>query len=44
MDQDIEDRFKDVLYEVRIVNGLVIFNMLVLGAILLTVMGILWLR
>lgn len=44
MDQDIEDRFKDVLYEVRIVNGLVIFNMLVLGAILFTVMGILWLR
>ena len=44
MDQDMEDRFKDIIYEVRIVNGLVVFNMVVLGAILLAVMGILWLR
>lgn len=44
MDQDMEDRFKDVLYEVRIVNGLVVFNMIVLAAILLTVLGIFWLR
>lgn len=44
MDEDIENRFKDIIYEVRIINGLVVFNMIVLGAILLTVMGILWLR
>ena len=44
MDQDMEDRFKDVLYEVRIVNGLVVFNMIMLAAILLTVLGIFWLR
>lgn len=44
MDQDMEDRFKDVLYEVRIVNGLVVFNMIVLAAILLTVLGIFCLR
>lgn len=44
MDNEIEEKFKDVIYEIRIVNGLVVFNMVVLGAILLTVLGILWLR
>ena len=44
MDNETEEKFKDVIYEIRIVNGLVVFNMVVLGAILLTVLGILWLR
>jgi hypothetical protein len=44
MNEEMEDRFKDIIYEVRIVNGLVVFNMVILGAILLTVMGILWLK
>lgn len=43
MDNETEEKFKDVIYEIRIVNGLVVFNMVVLGAILLTVLGILWL-
>jgi hypothetical protein len=44
MDNEIEDRFKDVIYEIRIVNGLVIFNMIVLGAILVTGMILAWLN
>jgi hypothetical protein len=36
MDNETEERFKDVIYEIRIVNGLVVFNMIILGAILLT--------
>lgn len=44
MDNEIEDRFKDVIYEIRIVNGLVVFNMIVLGAILLTGLAIVWLN
>jgi hypothetical protein len=44
MDNEIEDRFKDVIYEIRIVNGLVVFNMIVLGAILVTGMILAWLN
>jgi len=44
MDNEIEDRFKDVIYEIRIVNGLVVFNMIVLGAILITGMILAWLN
>lgn len=44
MDNETEERFKDIIYEIRIVNGLVVFNMVVLGAILLTGLALLWLR
>jgi len=44
MDNEIEEKFKDVIYEIRIVNGLVVFNLIVFAAILFTLLGIFWLK
>ena len=44
MDNETEERFKDVIYEIRMVHGLVVLNLIVLGAILLTALGIVWLK
>ena len=44
MDNKIEEKFKDVIYEIRIVNGLVVFNLIIFAIILFTLLGIFWLK
>lgn len=44
MDNETEERFKDVIYEIRMVHGLVIVNLVALTSILITGLILIWLK